>query len=362
MNIGVNTRYLIPELTGIGRYTMCILDELQRIDSGNNYYLMEYRPSDYALTNPRWKKVYQNSKMPGPLWLQTVVPGLIKKHKIDVFWSPEAASPLCGIPADTKLVTTVHDFVFWRYQMAYGFLVSMKNRLLFAKTLKRSAALVPVSNYIKDELIQLYPALRSASKVIRTVSNGVKDWNHADTRAQRENFLFFPGNLDPRKNLFRLIKALETVNASGFGIDLHICGPARWRNTELRKLIKSSPVKDRIKHLGYITDDELMNQYLSCKAVVFPSVYEGFGLPILEALRLGTPVLTSKGTVMEEIAGESALYFDPYDTGSIAETIINFLKTGGPAINRERLSRYCWRQSAEDLLEVFTDVCKKERP
>jgi len=355
MNIGVNIRYIIGEATGIGRYTKCILDELQRIDLENNYYLIEYARSDYELTNPKWKIIPQHSKIPGSLWLQTAVPKMITKYNIDLFWSPEILSPIFGVPKNVKIVTTVHDLLFLRYPKIYGTLLTVKNKIMFAQSLKKSAALIPVSDYIKNELLQFYPALQSASKTIRTISNAAKDHSYDNKRIERENFLFFPGNLDPRKNFFRLIKALEIVNASGMNIDLHLCGPVRWKNTELTKLLQDSPIKNRIKHLGYITDEELINQYLSCKAVIFPSIYEGFGLPILEALKLNTPVLTSKGTVMEEIAGENAMYFNPYDVNSIADTIIQFLKSGAIPINMESLKKYSWKQSAKNLLSVFED-------
>lgn len=363
MNIGVSIRCVTNELTGIGRYATCILDELQRIDVVNNYYLMECKPSGYAPINPKWEKVCRRSNMPGQLWMQTIVPALIKEYNIDVFWSPEIISPFWGVPANTKVITTVHDFVMWRYPATYGLLFSIADKIMFAGALKRSAALIPVSEYTKNELIRWYPALPSKPKIIRTINNASKNWDVGDKSIKRGDFLFFPGNLDPRKNLHRLINALEIINAEGTCIDLHICGPKRWKrgkSLELDELIKSSPVKNRIKYLGYISDDELMNQYLSCKAVIFPSIYEGFGLPVLEALKLNTPVLTSKGTVMEEIAGENALYFDPHDVNSIAGTIREFLNTGGPAINQTRLERYCWKQSARSLLELFTEVNNKE--
>jgi glycosyltransferase involved in cell wall biosynthesis len=157
----------------------------------------------------------------------------------------------------------------------------------------------------------------------------------------------------------RLIKAVEKVNAEGFGINLEISGPDGWDNSELFSMINSESVKKHTKFLGFISDEELLNKYLSCRALIFPSLYEGFGIPVLEALKLNTPVLTSKGTAMEEVAGSSAMYFDPYDVNSIAGTIIKFLETGGVPIDHEGLDRYSWEKSAKDLLEVFEKVQKR---
>jgi glycosyltransferase involved in cell wall biosynthesis len=355
MNIGVDMRPLVVGVTGIARYTGCILDELQRIDRKNNYYLFECRKSNYIPTNPKWKKISHNWRRVGTIWQQFVLPALLRKHNIDILWAPEQIGPV-RMPHNTKLVTTIHDFAVLRYPKMISRINLLLRKFLIPITIKKSAALIPVSEYVRKELIKFYPYVESSKKVIKIVGNGAKERDGDAKPRKRENFLFFPGNLEPRKNHLRLIKALEIVNASGFELNLHLVGPAGWKNAELRKQINSGPLKDRIKYMGIVTDEELRNQYLSCAALVFPSIYEGFGIPVLEALKLDTPVLTSRGTVMEEIAGDSATYFDPYDVDSIASAIINFLKTGGAPINHDLLSRYSWKRSAESLLEVFDEL------
>jgi len=356
MNIGVEMRPLVAGVTGITRYTGCILDELQRIDHSNNYYLFECRRSSYIPTNPKWEKVSHNWKRISTIWQQLVLPSLLKKHKIDILWLPEQIGPVFRLPPNTKLVTSVHDFAVLRHpeMIVPGNL--FLRRLLIPMTMKKSAALLPVSEYIKKELIKFYPYVESSGKIIKIVGNAAKSWDGEVKPVKRQNFLFFPGNLEPRKNHLRLIKALEIVNASGFELNLHLAGPAGWKNSELRKQINSGPLKDKIKYLGIVTDEELLNQYLSCAALVFPSIYEGFGIPVLEALMSDTPVLTSRGTVMEEIAGKNAMYFDPYNAESIAETIIEFLKSGGPVIDKTRLSEYTWGKAAESMLGVFEEL------
>jgi len=356
MNIGVDMRPLVVGVTGVARYTGCILDELQRIDSQNNYYLFECRRSNYVPTNPKWKKISHNWKRVTTIWQQFVLPKLLKKHEIDILWTPEQIGPVLWLPPNTKMATTVLDFAVLRHPEMIMPLNLFLKRFLIPMTMKKSAALMPISEFVRKELIEFYPYVESSRKIIKIVGNGAKEWDGDAKPRERENFLFFPGNLEPRKNHLRLIKALEIVNASGFELNLHLAGPAGWNNAELRKQISYGPLKNRIKYLGVVTDEELRNQYLSCAAMVFPSIYEGFGIPVLEALRLGTPVLTSRGTAMEEIAGESAMYFDPYDVDSIAAAIINFLKTGGVPINHDILNRYSWRKAAESILEVFEEA------
>ena len=121
--------------------------------------------------------------------------------------------------------------------------------------------------------------------------------------SKRENFLFFAGNLEPRKNLVRLIGALEILRRKhGMTIPLHLAGPAGWKNQSLQALIESSIIRKDIILLGYLSEENLKREYSSCKALVYSSLYEGFGLPVLEALSLDCMVLTSEGTVMQEVA------------------------------------------------------------
>jgi glycosyltransferase involved in cell wall biosynthesis len=356
MNIGVDIKAFKNNSTGITKYIKGILDELQQIDAENRYYLFENRISDYAPANPNWRKITINSKLPGTMWLQFAVPKLVRKYEIGIFWAPEQICPVFGMPSYTKIITTIHDFTVRRFPETCQISVLLINKLFFDLTLKKSVALLPVSDYIKRELIEFYPYLESESKIIKTVSNESGFSGRTVYPTKREGFLFFPGNLEPRKNLNRLIKALEIVNSSGFDVPLHICGPKGWKNSDFHELIRSSPIKDRITHLGYISENDLREQYLKCKALIYPSVYEGFGIPVLEALKLGTPVLTSKSTVMEEIAGKNAKYFDPFDVESIAASIIDFLKNGGADINIKSLEHYNWKRSAEGLLEIFGEL------
>jgi len=362
MNIGVDIKALRNKTTGICKYIRCILDELQRLDTENRYYLFECKLSNYEPVNPNWKKFSQMSKLPATIWQQLTLPVLLRKYNIDILWAPEQICPILRVPSSTKIVTTIHDFVITRYPKTSQTTDRLIKKLLAGPTIKKAAAIVPVSDRIKKELIDFFPYIPSTSKIVRTVNNGAnaRD-NTPKPSTERKNFLFFPGNMEPRKNLTRLITALEIVNKSGFELGLHICGPEGWKNSGLRTQIESSSIRERIRHLGYLPEPDLLNQYLTCAALVYPSFYEGFGIPVLEALRLDTPVLTSKDTVMEEIAGANAMYFDPYDVDSIAGTIIRFLEAGGPVIDHASLDRYTWRRSAEDLLEVFNELGRQQR-
>jgi len=230
---------------------------------------------------------------------------------------------------------------------------------LFPFTIKKSRFLIPISDFVKREVLHFYPECDKKVQ-IRTVPCGGPDWElPQDYNPQnRQEFLFFAGNLEPRKNLIKLIEALELLHNSGIDIPLHIAGPQGWRNKNLFEKLKQSPVRENIKFLGYITEEELKKEYLSCKAVVYPSIYEGFGLPVLEALCLNAVVLTSKNTVMEEIAGEAGIYFNPEDPNDIADKIRSLGKNeAGRSGQAEKVvNDYKWSISARKLLDLFKEI------
>ncbi len=142
---------------------------------------------------------------------------------------------------------------------------------------------------------------------------------------------------------------------------LRAAGPPGWRNKELRDRLGASPVAESIHVLGFLSEEQLKEQYLNCKAFVYPSLYEGFGLPVLEALCLDCMVVTSRGTVMQEIAGSCAMYFDPNGAadmaGKIAEVCKPDFDRGKYLAGRESVPRnYSWQESAAKLAALFSAV------
>jgi glycosyltransferase involved in cell wall biosynthesis len=365
MNIGIDIKAFKNGKTGISRYLRTLMDHLQEIDHENDYYLFECVPSKYKITNLRWKIRTTSWKLPGILWQQVVLPFYLKSNKIDVLWAPEQICPVFCKGAH-KIITTIYDLTALRFPETCQTTNLLIQKCLFPMTMRRSTLLIPISDFVKQEVEYFYPK-HSASRLIKVVPCGGPDWvlpsDH--DRFKRENFLFFAGNMEPRKNLPRLIDALELLHNSGFKVPLHVAGPLGWKHKELRDKIEASPIRDSIKFVGYLSEEELQAQYLKCKAVIYPSYYEGFGLPVLEAFSMNTPVLTSKGTVMEEIAGDLALYFDPFDPVSIATTIRGLLNSEFKEITESKknsiLEKYKWRDSAKLLKSCFECVAGNER-
>lgn len=362
MRVGVDIKAFKNGTTGIARYLRSILDELQMLDKKNDYVLFSCADSGYEISNPRWKKITTPWPFPGIFWLQGVLPLLLKKHAIDVLWEPEQVCPLCRT-GRTSIVTTVYDLAFLRFPETCQWSNRLIQTLLFPRTVSRSAFLLPISDFIGTEIVRTYPSIVRKDAITPVYCSG-PEWQvpAGYSPEKRGDFLFFPGNLEPRKNLVRCIAALELLkHRYGITIPLHLAGPSGWKNKTLFSTIENSPVKNAVRCLGYISEEELRRQYLSCKALIYPSLYEGFGMPVLEALSLDCLVLTSHGTVMQEIAGDAALYFDPESVESIAARIRQIYDPAfdrTPVLQKSRsvVSKYSWEKSARTMLGLFGNL------
>jgi glycosyltransferase involved in cell wall biosynthesis len=225
--------------------------------------------------------------------------------------------------------------------------------------LKKSHSIIAVSDFIKRDLSTAYSAIISPEKII-SIPHGKPAWksNENFNEKNRDQFVFFVGSTEPRKNLLNLLKALEILSETGQIVPLHIAGPHGWKNKEFYQFVQKSSIRNQIRFLGYCSDEELIHNYSTCKAFIYPSFYEGFGLPVLEALNFDSLVLTSRGTVMEEIAGPAALYFNPEDPGDIARIIgslfsASFNRLDVMKYKNEVLEKYSWEKSAVRLLEAL---------
>lgn len=333
-----------------------MLSALESIDSENEYILFSPAPIDISFSSERFKLVIQKSRLPLPgiLWQQVTLPGLCKKEHIDILWGPEQTLPLLSMHA--KKLLTVHDFVYKRYPETMQKSVLWINRIIGALSIKTASQILCVSNFTKGELLHFYP--KAKAKAL-TVPCGAK--LATDTPSvERSGNLLFIGNCEPRKNLFNLLKALEILHNNGLDCKLDIVGPTGWKNKDVLSYLESSPIKSSVNRLGFVSEQELRDLYLKAKALVFPSFYEGFGLPVLEALSSRTPVLTSKNSVMQELLAECALYFDPHNPKSIASTIQNFLENKQTDfysnLDQKRieiLNTFIWSNSARQLLDIL---------
>lgn len=356
MKIGIDITTLAEGNSGIQVYIKNILHHLQDIDIKNHYYLFERSVSGFTVNNQNWRIITR--KIPRfigsrTIWFHWLLPRLLNKYRIEVLWSPEYICPI-HIRKKIAVIVTIYDCTFLRFPETMIPAQLFQYRFLVFKSIKRACTVTTISSYIKKEILSRVSCYSQKRIVVAPCGKPPWELPAGYSPQSRSDFLFFAGNFEPRKNIITLIKALEHLFQAGVSVPLHIAGQSGWNNQEVHDYIKKSPVEKNITFLGYISEEQLISNYCRCKALVFPSLYEGFGMPVLEALCLDCLVLTSKDTVMQEVCGNAALYFDPRDSADLAKKILMIFQPGFDREvylqnRKEKLKHYNWKTSAEIL-------------
>ena len=365
MKIGVDARPLSYQLTGIGVYMKHLLDEIQKIDHQNDYYLISNGPIDYDPNNPRWSKVEGrlSNKLWSTLWIQLNVPFIAVRRNLDLFWGFRHHLPLLLSP-EIRTVVTVHDIVNRLYPGTMALPNLLVERLLMKLSLKRSDAIIADS---RSTAADIKDKLGISVNEINTIHLGTpvlcKEPECASDQRNDASFKYFlfVGTLDPRKNFERIFKAFELLRPLDRGLHLVIVGGEGWKNKDFLKIVSAHPLKDHIHMPGYLPRNKLRSYYENAICLMFPSLYEGFGLPILESMSCGTPVITSNVSSMQEVAGGAALLVNPYDTGAIAEAMNMLMKDEQlrerlTSMGLQRAKEFSWKKCAEQTLEVLNTV------
>lgn len=367
MKIGIDARPLSYQLTGIGVYLKYLLDEIQRKDHRNYYYLTSNGPIDYDLKNPKWFKFEGRSKkkLVSTIWMQFFAPILMSKLNIDLFWGPRHNLPLF-LPRRVKTVLTVHDIVHRLYPKTMALPNLVIERLLMRSSLLLSDCILTVSKSTALDIQKLYGL---DLKKIDMIHPGVPFLQKNSTgsanldRRLPSKYFLFVGTHDPRKNLLRVLQAFELINPKSNGLHIVIVGGSGWKSKAFHEMIRVHPLNHLIHLTGYQPRDRLESFYKNALCLLFPSLYEGFGFPILEAMSCGTAVITSNISSMPEVAGDAALLVDPHNVYALAEAMHGIVKSENlrehlAKKGLERVKMFSWEHCAEQTIQVFEKVFK----
>ncbi|MBF0384369.1 MAG: glycosyltransferase family 4 protein [Candidatus Omnitrophica bacterium] len=372
MKIAINCRSFInKKYTGIGRYAYQLLKSLSEIDTENQYLLYIKK----GLINLN-KRIPSFNVKNFTLKIDRFHHGLEKSiGTVDVYHapSPEAVTVNNG----AKIVVTVHDLIFKTFPEGHTQTSIDETERKMHNIGERADKIICCSEntindlkkYFKipDEKITLiyqgvdknifYPINAEESKLAERVikKRGIKD-----------PFILSVGTIEPRKNLENILYSFDKLRARGkFKGKLAVIGMEGWLSEGVEGLIKKLELKEHVVFLGYLTDQELRYFYNKAEAFVFPSFYEGFGFPIIEAFCCGTPVVTSNVSSCPEVAKDSALLVDPYSSEDISEAIARILHD--PKLKRSlvekgfrRGSDFSFRKTAQKTLAVYNEVCQKQ--
>jgi glycosyltransferase involved in cell wall biosynthesis len=346
--------------SGIGRYITMLLKHL-RLQAGNERQLVVFSPDQFVGGGFRY---IGTRSRPLSLFEQIDLCKSKLGTHLDLFHSPQFNIPLFSrVPQ----ITTIHDCAYSRFPEEFS---SILDRCLYAfmfrSALVKSKKIIAVSHATKGDLQEIYHV---RAEKIRVIHEGVDDEffeSPVDARQVVTDidgpFMLFVGIPRPRKNLENILRSFAATKGH---IDcktkLVIAGPTDNRFLNIRHLADTLNVDEKIVLTGTITDQKLRSLYRSATCFLFPTLYEGFGLPILEAMASGAPVITSQRPAHVEIAGDAALVVDPVDVGAMAEAMVrisedNSFREGLIQKGLDRARMFSWKTCAEQTLSIYTEV------
>jgi glycosyltransferase involved in cell wall biosynthesis len=363
MRIAISCRSLEYASGGVKEYLVSLLHELLRIDTRNTYVLF-HSQVQYFGSFPGAEEVslYSSNRLVFD-WLK--LPGALKAHGIDVAFFPSSNMPP-RVPC--KAVAAMMDLGYFhgRYRM-YKWADTLYMKRAMAYTARRADRLVAISEHTKKDLTGILGVPPEKVTVTHLAADDLYHGPVADEEVLRfrlrhgleRPFFLYTGNISPRKNLKVLLEAFAQVK-DRVDADLVVTGGLSWSDS-WTKWVRTLGIEDRVRRLGYVERQDMPVLYASAMAFVFPSLFEGFGLPVLEAQALGVPVICSNATSLPEVAGDSALMVDPADTAGLARALEQVVGDAGlrqtlANKGRENVRRFSWRGTAEKTLEVFEEA------
>ena len=367
MRIAVDARPLAAPLTGIGRYTRALLEAMVKI--GHQWFLYSDRPLQAAIPpDPRlWIRHGDVAGgTPGSLrFAQWHYGRWAKQDVIDLFWSPRHHLPLL-LDRRIARVVTIHDLVWRRYPETMRAKNLWLERALMGPSIRSADEVICVSRFTASEVSRYYPSAVGKCRVIHEAAEAVAGLEQLPPGLP-ERYLLFVGTLEPRKNLQRLLRAYASLREDPSVPPLLIVGGQGWGDVDLESSIRQLSLEGRVQVLGYVSDAELHSIYASALALLMPSLYEGFGLPVLEAMQFGVPVIASSTSSLPEVVGDAGLLVNPYSEAELAEAMRSLvhkpeLHASLSARARNRAQDFSWERAARETLALFEETLAAHQP
>lgn len=366
LHIGLNAHLLSLARTyrsaGINGYIYNLLIHLARSDDGNRYtvYLGEKRFPAAPPLDVRLSRLPTVKPLVRILWEQIAQPLALRRDRIDLLHALAFVAPYFS-PCPS--VITVYDLSFLRLPEGFKRLNRLYLSHLTRRSARRARRIIAISESTKRDIVRL---LRVSEDKVDVVYCGVDERFRlldeaqvAEFRRRRglpERMILFLGTLEPRKNVGRLIEAYARLEREGVG--LVIAGARGWRYDEIFSQVEAMGLSNRVLFPGYVPEEEKALWYNAAEVFVFPSLYEGFGLPPLEAMTCGTPVITSNVSSLPEVVGEAGLTVDPRDVEALATAMRRVLRDAGlrrmmSEQGQQQAKRFSWSRTARETVAVY---------
>lgn len=363
-------------IDGTRVYLWQILKRLGVLAPAQDFYLYHKNTFNSAFALPKYKNYTIRHPQPFPMWTQTAFSHALYFDRPDVLWMPMQAMPFFT-PKNMRKVVTVHDLAFLKYPGTFPKEDEFKLRALTKLVVRKSNSIIAVSEHTKKDILHFYPG--TPAEKIRVIYHGCDECFFAraseststnlptQERAifkkndlKQKKYLLYVGAIQPRKDLLTLIRAFEQLKKYDkySELQLVLAGERAWLWESTIDAIKKSSSKKDIIELGRVSFDNLVELYRQARVFVFPSKYEGFGIPILEAFASGVPVVAARNSCLTEIGGGAAEYFETGNSEALSLALRDVLESPfrqGELIKKgkERVKYFTWERAARETLKVL---------
>jgi len=369
MHVAIDARYVATTQSGVGMYTANLVQALAALDSENRYtYIIRHGQPPLRVGEnftPWTTRISFENHWVGDLWQNCYLPFKLRARQADLFHGPAVFLPLTKLGFRT--VVTIHDLVAFRFPETVPVKYGLYMRLMIRLAVRSADRVIAASLQTRDDLVE---RLRVPAEKIAVIHEGLDQSFQpvrnparlAEVRRRdglRGPYILFVGNLEPRKNLVRLIEAFGRLKARHtLPHQLIVAGKRGWLYRSIFEAVERLGLRDDVIFTGYVPAEDLPALYAMADLFAFPSLYEGFGLPVLEAMACGTPVLTARTGSLPEVAGEAAWYVDPLDVEALADGMARILTDPGTRadlVDRGLLQakRFTWAKTAAATLDIY---------
>jgi glycosyltransferase involved in cell wall biosynthesis len=367
LHIAVDAFPLASQIhSGIPRYVFKTVEALATLDRENRYYLYSFSDFDFpAEGNVEKRLLYpvKGKALGGFTWFSTLGTLDMIKNKTDVFWGTRHLLPPL-LPRRMRKVLTVHDLV-WRYYpetMKRGNLFT--TRLLVERSIRAADRIVAVSRATARSLVEVLGVPEDKITVVHNAADGYSPLDKAESAAYisekygtNDNYVLTVSTVEPRKNLNLLLKVFHGLRDRGY--HLVVAGASGWKTASIHEEYEGLGLTEgEVRFLGYVPEGDMNRLYSGAALFVFPSLYEGFGLPPLEAMASGTAVIASDSSSLPEVVGEAGVLLPPGDEAAWSAEIVRVMgddslrgRMRGAGVERAKL--FSWERAAREMLEVF---------
>ncbi len=347
---------------GIGTYGANLVTALKQVSSQFSYQMHPTQAWNSRLGWPPFglrKVLYLG-------WNNLVFPGILKKEQAQLVHGLNMIIPL-NLPKTCKSILTIYDFGFIRFPETFPPHISCYYKLIIPQMVRKADHILTISAFTKRELVSI---LNTPEEKITVTPLGSKidvarslfrDDAYSSKQVEllgiKGTYILAVGTLEPRKNLSRLIKAFDSVSNELGDISLVIAGAKGWLTKGIDESVKIVN-NDKITFLGSVSDEDLQALYAQALFFVYPSLYEGFGLPVLEAMSMGTPVITSNCSSLPEVAGDAAILVDPFDIDELAQSLLLLaFDTDKREVMRQlgfkQAAKFSWEKTAHLTIKAY---------